>query len=152
VEVARYRPDALPVLDGDAQGDSYLTALRSGSPAPARVVRYGKEAAVECLSAWVLEPALASPGPVMKELLGASTRTIRKLQDALIGQKKARELHENIVWESIACNACCERACEFLQDLAAIASDGSPANPGWAVLETDGTVVYVASHIARAQP
>lgn len=149
-EIARFRPDAVPLIDGDASGAEYLTDLVGGSPVPAKIIRYGDRAAVECLSAWILEPALSSPGVVMSTLLEGTAPTLRNLQDALIGGKKDREMHENIVWESLAIDQCCERACEFLHDLAAIAMGGAPTNPHWRVLnETSGTMVYVASHVAR---
>ncbi len=129
-EIARFRPDAVPVLDGDESGGSYLCNLIADSPAPSKIIRFGEGAAIECLSAWILEPALASQGAVMKVLLGNSTPTLRSLQDALIAKKKDYELHENIVWESIASDECCKRACEFLHDLAAIASNSTP-NQYW---------------------
>jgi len=110
-EIARFRPDAVPVIDGDSSGESYLADLISGSTAPAKIIRYGDRAAVECLSAWILAPALSSPGNVMKALLGGIAPTLRNLQDALIAKKKSREMHENIVWEALSTDACCERAC-----------------------------------------
>jgi hypothetical protein len=149
-EIARFRPDAVPVIDGDDSGASYLTDLVAGSPAPAKIIRYGDGAAVECLSAWILEPTLSCQRSVMKSLLGGSTPTLRNLQDALITKKKDRELHESIVWESLVSDACCERACEFLHDLAAIASDGTPSNAGWSSQrETNGTIMFVATHVGR---
>lgn len=149
-EIARFRPDAVPVIDGDASGTAYLSDLLSGSPAPAKVVRYGDRAAVECLSAWILEPAMLSAGPTMTALLGSSAPTLRILQDAIIARKKDREMHESIVWECLATDACCERACEFLHDLAAIATNGAPTNTGWRChREANGTMVYVASHVGR---
>jgi putative ATP-dependent endonuclease of OLD family len=150
-ELARFRPDAVPVLDGDSAGVMYLADLITGSPSPGKIIRYGDRAAVECLSAWILEPALSSPGSVMNGLLGGSTPTLRNLQDALIGNKKDQELRESIVWESLRSEACCERACEFLHDLAAIASNSTPTNAGWSsYAEANGTTVYVASHVGRA--
>ena len=149
-EIARFRPDAVPVIDGDSSGESYLADLIAGSPAPAKIIRYGDRAAVECLSAWILELALSSPGNVMNVLLGGTTPTLRNLQDALITKKKDREIHESIVWEALATDACCERACEFLHDLTAIASNGSPTNAGWiSHSEANGTIVYVATHVGR---
>jgi putative ATP-dependent endonuclease of OLD family len=150
-EIARFRPDAVPVIDGDVSGAAYLTNLLGGSPAPSKVIRYGDRAAVECLSAWILEPALSAPGTIISALLGGSAPTLRNLQDALIAKKKDREMHESIVWESLATDACCERACEFLHDLAAIATNGAPANSGWRChSEANGTMVYAASHVGRA--
>jgi len=149
-EIARFRSDAVPVLDGDDSGAAYLADLVAGSPAPAKIIRYGDRAAVECLSAWILEPALSSPGSVINALLEGSDPTLRNLQNALITKKKDRELHESIVWESLTTDACCERACEFLHDLAAIASNNKPINAGWSSSsQANGTMVYVASHVRR---
>ena len=150
-ELARFRPDAVPVLDGDHPGDKYLADLIASSPAPVKIIRYGNEAAVECLSAWILEPALSSPGTAMKALLVGANPTLKNLQDALIDKKKDRELRENIVWECLDSTSCCERTCELFHDLAAIASGGTPKNPGWrSHVEANGTIVHVASHIQRA--
>ena len=150
-EIARFRSDAVPVIDGDDSGTSYLADLIAGFPAPAKIIRYGNGAAVECLSAWILEPALSSPGIVMNSLLGDSGAKLKNLQDSLIAKKKDREMHENVVWESLATDACCERACEFLHDIAAIASNSTPANAGWRRhIETNGTTVYTASYVQRA--
>lgn len=149
-EIARFRPDSVPVLDGDDAGAAYLSDLVAGSPAPAKIIRYGNMAAVECLSAWILEPALSSPGSVMAVLLNGAEPTLRNLQNALIAKKKDRELHENIVWESMATGACCERACEFFHDLAAIASNHSTLNAGWSnSSQANGTMAYIASHVRR---
>ena len=152
-EVSRFRPDAIPILDGDGAGDGYLASLSAGTPVPAQIIRYGQDAAVECLSAWILEPALSSPSTAVASLIGASGGSVKGLQDALIRKKKDRELRENIVWESLESSDCCERACEFFHDLAAIASGDNPSNPGWTSSQaTNGTVVHVASHIKRARP
>ncbi len=150
-EIARFRPEAVPVIDGDSAGGMYLADLIGGFPAPSKIIRYGERAAVECLSAWILEPTLSSPGSVMNALLGSSTPTLRNLQEALIAKKKDREMHESIVWESLESNACSERACEFLHDLAAIASNGTPTNSCWRThKEANGTTVYVATHVRKA--
>jgi hypothetical protein len=150
-EIARFRSDAVPIIDGDDSGASYLSDLITGSLAPSKIIRYGDRAAVECLSAWILEPSLSSPGVVMKELLGSATPTLRNLQKGLVANKKDREMHERIVWESLEKDPCCERACEFLHDIAAIASDGNPVNVGWrSHRETNGTMVHVATHVVRA--
>lgn len=150
-EISRFRPDAVPIIDGDTAGEGYLADLLSGTPAPARVIRYGDRAAVECLSAWILEPSLTSPGNTMNSLLGDLEPTLHELQGALFSRKNDREMHESIVWEALEVDACCERACEFLSDLASIATDGAPSNPGWqSQTEANGTIIYVASHVARA--
>jgi len=150
-ELARFRPDAVPVLDGDDPADKYVADLTTGKPAPSRIIRYGQKAAVECLSAWVLEPLLCAPGAVLSTILDAREPTLRNLQDALIENKKDREFREKVIWECIDTDGCCERACELFHDLAAIACGSSPLNAGWTIgNKVNGTVVHVASHIKRA--
>jgi hypothetical protein len=96
-EVAKLRPDVIPVIDGDSEGDTYLSKLCSVTLVPAKIIRYGNAAAVECLTAWILEPALAAPGDALSQLLrDPKTRTLKNLQQALIDHKKDRELHENL--------------------------------------------------------
>lgn len=149
-EIARFRPDAVPIVDGDAAGAKYVGDLIGGSPAPTKIIRYGNQAAVECLAAWILEPALSSPGVVLSGLIGSSSPELRNLQDALIANKKDREVRERIVWESLALDACCERACDFFQDVSLVASDCAPINAGWqSQSQANGTVVWVASQLRR---
>ncbi|MDP3012667.1 MAG: AAA family ATPase, partial [Candidatus Subteraquimicrobiales bacterium] len=119
-EISKFRPDAIPVIDGDTAGDGYLDNLTSTTPPPMKIIRYGIRAAVECLSAWILEPALAAPGEALASLLPDGSRTLKNLQDALFASKKDRELRENLVWESLGTDECCKRASEFFHDLAAI--------------------------------
>jgi putative ATP-dependent endonuclease of OLD family len=150
-EIARFRRDAVPIIDGDEAGKNYLNQLLKGSPPPAKIICFGDGAAIECLSAWILEPALPSPGAVLSALLKGSMLTYRDLQNVLFENKKDREMHEGIVWESLSIDACCKRACEFLHDIAAIATNGATVNPGWQIhSKSNGTIVYVASHVIRA--
>lgn len=153
-EISKFRPDAIPVIDGDTAGAGYLDQLISATPSPSKVVRYGDGAGTEYLAAWILEPALAEPGSAMSKLLPSPPkRTLRVLQDALADgtAKKDRELREDLVWESLATAECCSRACEFFHDLAAIAFGEQPKNPGWTVdTKPSGTKVFAAAHIRRA--
>lgn len=153
-EISKFRPDAMPVVDGDAPGAEYLERLISATPSPSLVVRYGAGAATECLAAWILEPALVAPGNAMGTLLPSSAnRNLRSLQDALADgtAKKNRELRENLVWESLSTVECCNRAGEFFNDLGAIAFGERPRNSGWADdAKPNGTKVFTASHIMRA--
>jgi len=151
-EVAKFRPDALPIIDGDSAGATYLSQLGSATLAPARIVRYGHDAAVEHLAAWILEPALAAPGDILAKLFAdPESRTLKNLQNILVDNKKDRELRENLAWESLDSVECCKRASEFFHDIAAIAAGGKPKNVGWQN-ETgeDGLTVFTASHIKRA--
>ena len=150
-EIAKFRPDSIPVIDGDAAGDGYISSLRSGIPKPAKIIRLGDNAAMECVSAWILEPALASPGSILNTLLSGSSGTLKSLQDALCDNKKDRELRENLVWESLDSPECCRRACELFHDFAAIASNGSLKNQNWQTqTDANGTSIWVATHIRRA--
>ena len=153
-EIARFRPDALPVVDGDNNGEENLIRLCDLNMNLQRIIRYGNGAAVECLAAWILEPALSDPGTTLDTLLsGAYNRTLKGLQDALANStnKKDRDLRENLVWESLNNSECCERAGEFFHDIAVIASGESQHNPGWSVeIVSSGVNVYTANHIRRA--
>jgi hypothetical protein len=150
-ELAQFRPDAVPVLDGDEDGDKYISDLIANTPAPGKVLRYGKGAAVECFSAWLLEPALCSSGTALTEVLAGTNSTLKNLQDALVRTKKEREIREGLVWECLDSPPCCERVCEVFHDLAAIASGGKPKNPGWTTtVQPNGTSVHTATHIQKA--
>jgi len=151
-EVAKFRSDAVPIIDGDSAGDEYLSQLHAATPAPKTIIRYGKDAAVECLSAWILEPALAAPGSILATLLpDPNGRTLKNLQDILIAHKKDRELRENLAWESLDSLESCKRACEFFHDVAAIAVRAKPNNPDWTRDSGDKRdSVFVASHIKKA--
>ncbi|HSW64916.1 MAG TPA: AAA family ATPase [Dissulfurispiraceae bacterium] len=149
-EIAKFRPDAIPIVDGDSAGKGYVTNLCSGTPIPAKVIRYGDDAATECLSAWILEPALTNPGEDLNNLLSGSSRTLRDLQKALCDTKKDPAFHEELVWESINVPGCCERACEFFRDVAAIAA-GTLKSTNWQIQTGPSKAsIYVASHIRRA--
>lgn len=153
-EISKFRSEAIPIVDGDPPGAGYLDQLNSGSPRPSKVIRYGNGAGTECLAAWILEPALSMPGSILDKLLpNPSKRTLHNLQEALIDgtNKKDRELQENLVWESYNNAECCERACEFFHDLAAIAFDEPPRNPEWTTeIRPNGIKVFTATHIRRS--
>lgn len=151
-EVVKIRPDVIPIIDGDPAGAGYLSLLCSATPAPVRIFRFGDNASVECLAAWILEPALATPGDTLAKLLkDPKGRTLKNLQGALFENKKDRELRENLAWESLDSAECCTRACEFFHDLAAIAVGSKPKNANW---QEDNVKnchsVFTASHIKRA--
>lgn len=153
-EISKFRPDAIPVVDGDTAGAGYLDQLISATLSPSKVVRYGEGAGTEYLAAWILEPALSEPGSALGTLLpDPANRTLRALQDALVDgtAKKDRELRENLVWESLGTAECCNRACEFFHDLAAIALGEEPRNSGWELVAApNAPKVFTAAHIRRA--
>lgn len=151
-EVVKFRPDAIPIIDGDAEGDNYLSRLCASAATPAKVIRYGENAAVEYLAAWILEPALSKPGDTLASLLvDPGSRKIKNLQNALIGKKDDRELRESLAWEALDSVECCQRACEFFHDLAAIAVGGKSRNANWQEEKgNNGVFVFIASYIKKA--
>lgn len=152
-EIARFRRDALPVVDGDTDGTGYLECLSRLATPPSKVIQYGNDAAVECLASYFLEPALQTPPPVLASLLpNVTDRTLTKLQNVLCDgtYKKNRELHENLVWESIDTEESCRRACEFFADIAAIAAGEPAKNSGWTnQINSNGVQVLIAGHVRR---
>ena len=151
VELVRLRPDIIPLVDGDSPGKGYLTTLQNQANPPRAIITYGDDAAIECLAAWVLEPALASPGSCLAKLLpDPSTHTLKGLQDALIGIKKDRGQHEELAWEALENPTCAERIVALFSDIAAITIGEPPARLPWVTDTTNGpAVVYAASFITR---
>lgn len=149
-EINRFRPDALPVLDGDPQGGVYETELAALKPR--RIARYGTDAAVECLSAWIIQPCLGEPGPVLEALLpDPAKRSLKDLQNALIDMKKDRYQRENLAWECADCPASALRAGQFIGDLGRLGSSGTPKMPMWKKSTlASGTELFTASEIVRA--
>jgi len=152
-EVAKFRPDVLPIIDGDAPGDSYLKDLQGLSPSPRRMIRLGGDAAIECLAAWILEPSLVKPGKTLSELLpNFADRTLKRLQQRLFEttNKKSRELREQLAWEALDSIDCCKRACEFFHDIAAIAVGDTCKNTSWIEkVLANGSTVVTANHVQR---
>ena len=150
-EIRRFRPDAVPALDGDGDGTRYLQNLASSTSPPTRAIRLGTDATIECLSAWILEPCLAAPGATLSTLLGTQSRELRSIQRLLLNgtNKKDRELRENLAWEAIDCEPAMLRAAGFLQDIALIAAGQQPTNPLWVRTTENQTEVFTANHIQR---
>ncbi len=149
LEISRFRPDALPILDGDAAGIQYTDALAEASPAPHSIVRLGHSAAIECLSAWIMEPALRAPGPALAQVVAADA-SVRTLQKALCASKKDRDLHEVLAWECCDNPACWHRASQFFRDLSMISSGQSACHGDWCTENrASGVQVHVARHICR---
>lgn len=149
-EISRFRGDLIALVDGDDEGDKYVASLEQGARPPAKIIQYGADAAVECLSAWILESALAAPGPVLSSLLPLH-RNLKSLQAALAAHKDDRQLRENLCWEALDTSACAVRAGNFLEDVARIAA-GLPPNDSHWVSETraSGIPLFKACHIASA--
>lgn len=148
-ELARFRSDAIPILDGDADGAGYAQRLRKGHPSPCRILRLGPGAAMECLAAWILEPSLPAPGPALNDI-GCRQCSLAELQNALIDRKHDRDLRAAIMWEAIDTPGCHERVCEFLHDVSALAAGRQPRNARWVCDGDSQAPAYTASHIAKA--
>jgi hypothetical protein len=120
-------------------------------PKPRRVAQYGASAAVECLSAWIIEPCLANPGPILTELLqDPAKRSLKDLQSALIDIKKDRHQRENLAWECADVPASALRAGEFIDDLSRIAASASPKMAMWKqTTHAGGFELFTATVIAR---
>lgn len=149
-EIARFRADVIALVDGDSSGDGYVASLEQAACHPAKIIQYGAGAAIECLSAWILEPALTAPGPVLSTLLPLH-RNLKNLQDELAARKDDRQLRENLCWEALDTPACALRAGDFLEDVARIAGGLLPKDSHW-VSETraSGIHLFKACHIANA--
>ena len=154
-EVGRLRPDAVPIVDGDEGGAGYLAGLAKSKQPPKVAIRWGAGAAIECVAAWVLEPALASPGTELSQLVpNPAARDARALQLALSdgSNKKSRELHECLVWEALDTPACGARAAELFNDIAGILNGEKPNTSKWKQeTHISGLVVWVAAHISKEQ-
>lgn len=153
-EIARLRPDAIPLVDGDKQGQDYLDKLSGGKEIPRRIIRLGQNAGIECLSAWILEPALSNPGETLLRIIPEKAkRNVKVLKDVLTNttNKKDRELRENLVWESLNCAKCCLRSGEFFHDIAAIGYGETPHNPSWITEKREKDLtLFTAFHIRRS--
>jgi hypothetical protein len=152
-EVHRFQPHALPLVDGDTSGSGYIDELAGLAQPPKRVAQYGPGAAVECLSAWILEPCLAAPGQALEWLLPtAPQRTLRETQRALVCQKQNGALREALAWEALETDDAVKRAAEFLHDLTLIAMGSEPTNPAWSTSARGTITVYAATHVRKAAP
>jgi hypothetical protein len=116
------------------------------------VIRYGPGAAIECLAAWVLEPALQAPGAALAALLPDSTqRSLRDLQRALCDRKHDRQLREDLAWEVVDVRDCALRAGKFIEDIGRIAAGSARNDPNWTQeLLPSRVTVFTAQHIAKS--
>jgi hypothetical protein len=150
-EVARFNASALPLVDGDNEGQKHCEKLCNLNPPPKQIVQFGNDAATEFLAAWVLEPCLSNPGPILTGLLSSVDRNVKALQQILKTNKKDRELHENLMSEALDNPVSVERATEFLEDLSAIITGKQPKNSGWKQSSrSGGPQTYTATHIHKA--
>jgi putative ATP-dependent endonuclease of the OLD family len=148
-EINRFRTDAIALVDGDTTGDAYIICMEQATCRPTNIIQYGVGAAVECLCAWILEPALSAPGAVLSNLLTTSQRSLGSLQAILVSKKDDRQLREDLCWEAIETPACALRAGQFLEDIACIAAGSPPKDSRWtSTTLASGTRLFKANHIA----
>jgi len=148
-EVSKFRDDAVPLVDGDSAGDSYKTKLIALSSPPQRIVRYANNTAIEGLGCWVVQPCLASPGPILTECLNGQPLTPKALFEFMCKGKNNSELLDNLVWEASEEHASLQRMKSFLNDLCEIAAGHLPKDPGWVVAKAGITDIFTATHIVR---
>lgn len=144
-EVAKFREDVLPIVDGDDAGNDYVKSL-AASHIPRCIVQLGHKAEIETLSAWILEPCLRNPGPILATHLAAG-RNRKDIERVCLDMKKSREFRENVAWEAISNADAMARASAILGDLARIAQGEPPKDPGWKPSTLDGVQVVTATHI-----
>ena len=149
-EIARFRPDAIALVDGDGPGNDYIACLEQSEIRPTKIIQYGTAAAIECLSAWILEPALSISASVLSGLLPPGEPNLRNLQAALILRKEDRQMREDLCWAAAEIPACAMRAGRFLEDVAHIASGVTPKDPNWTVtIRPSGVSLFKAMHVSR---
>ena len=151
-EISKLRPDAIALIDGDADGSDYAAKLLALAPPPSRIIQFGNDVAMECAVGCMLAPSLSSPGEYLSNYLPTTPdRTLHKLQELLIEKKKDHEFHENLAWDVLSCDATCKRIRDFFNDIVCIATGKSPVNIGWSQEATaTSTVIFRATHIIRA--
>ena len=148
-ELGRFRSDVVAFVDGDDQGDLYVASLDNASSRPTKIIRYGRGAAVECLSAWIVEPALSAPGPILSSVLPQG-RSLKALQDVLISKKNDRQFREDLSWEALETSACALRAGAFLEDVSRIAAELLPKDTLWVKgISPGGIPLFQANQIVR---
>lgn len=162
-ELRRFRNDVFALVDGDAEGREKLREISQldESSRPKAVLQFGPGGEVEDVAAWAMEPALASPGPV---LAGVLAEAQRPWTPQLLGQqlklceragrrhKEDWELHENLAWEAYGYPACCDRVVALLSDIARICAGADPQLDGWqsSTLPGNNIPLHVASFIRNS--
>jgi hypothetical protein len=120
---------------------------------PKAVIQFGRDGKIEDLAAWIMEPALGSPRPVLAQILSDVPKPWnaqmlgRRLQEAEL--KGDWQLHENLAWEVYGYPACNARVSAFLNDVARICSNGIPQSEGWQISVVPQTEVplYTADFV-----
>jgi len=141
-ELRRFRNDIVALIDGDPEGKKKLKDISEMDEfsMPRAIIQFGTNGEIEDAAAWIMEPMLESPGPILTEVLN----NVQKPWTAqILGQqlklcelegkrhKENWEIHENLVWEAYGHAACRARAVAFLSDIARICAGAKPQLQGW---------------------
>jgi putative ATP-dependent endonuclease of OLD family len=161
-ELRRFRTDVVALIDGDSEGNNKLKDLSvmDESSKPKAIVQFGPEGEIEDLAAWVMEPLLKSPDPILAGVLASAKKpwTVQVLGHQLKlcepegkRNKEDWELHENLVWEAYGYPECRALAVNFLNDIARICAGASPELPGWkqSTVPDSKIPLYVAEFITN---
>jgi hypothetical protein len=157
-EFRRFRSDVIALIDGDGGGNEKRKAIATmdETTRPKAVIQFGPEGEIEDLVAWIMEPVLESPGPILVSLL---TDVPKPWTLQILGQKIKEkqhktnwELHENLAWEAYNYPACRARVVGFLNDTARICSGSAPQIDGWQTSTVPKTDIplYIANFIRNS--
>ncbi|MFH1893766.1 MAG: hypothetical protein ABIK83_13925, partial [Candidatus Zixiibacteriota bacterium] len=128
------------------------------SQRPRMIIQLPSESEIEDLAAWILEPMISTPGPILGTILQAmdgapsleSVAAELKLNDRNGKRyKEDWELHENLAWESLRSAESVNRATRFMSELCAIASGKQPDLNEW-TKDTDSNITrFVPNFISH---
>lgn len=149
-EIIDVRPDAIPFIDGDETGGRYQNQLMILSNPPSKIIRLGKDAAVECLSAYFLEPLLKSATASIEQLIpNEDDRNLKNLERALIEEKKNRALHEELAWDTVNIADCSARIGGFWEDLSNIGFGKRTLLSDWTTDTGQSSIIFTADFIQK---
>ena len=130
------RPRIVPLVDGDAAGDGYVTDLLAANPAPPIILQLPAGWTIEDVVRWMLDPG---GNPVLTAIQGGIPNfnfpTLDALRDLLktpnknnvVGLKEDVLAHEIVVSAIEENPACRARAVEFFEALVSAATGGNHA-------------------------
>lgn len=159
-ELRRFRNDVIALVDGDKEGKKKLADISKldSTKQPKAVIQFGTEGEIEDLAAWIMEPLLLSPGPILGGIIAQMPQPITvhslgsELKKDVKGGVRCKgdwELHENLAWEAYNCLNCRKRVVSFLSDIARICAGSSPKLENWQVstIQPGNIPLYIAGFI-----
>lgn len=118
--LARVHERVCCVVDGDAQGETFVTQLLGNSPSPPVIVIWPKDWSVEQLIAWLAEGSPDEVLPRISAALSVEISSSVELSDALGNAFKHWDvMHEAIANELAVCSATRKRTKTLLVELTA---------------------------------